>query len=162
MIKIIFLDVDGCLSDGGLYYSQSGDEMKRFDVKDGFAIQEWIKMGGKVAIITGKISKIVENRAKELGIKYVFQGVKDKFAQAVEILRKEKLGLDECAAIGDDLNDICLLSKVKMSFCPNDASKFINANIRLNSCGGRGAVREMIEIIMQENGTLQEWVKKWS
>ena len=75
MIEIIFLDVDGCMSDGGLYKTNSSDEFKRFDVKDGFAIQQWNRMGKISAIITGKSSQIVADRAKELEIKYCFQGV---------------------------------------------------------------------------------------
>ena len=78
MIKLIVLDVDGCLSDGKLIYSNDTIESKSFNVKDGLGITTWIKMGNEVAIITGRNSKIVEKRAKELGIKHIFQGIKDK------------------------------------------------------------------------------------
>ena len=93
MIEIIFLDVDGCMSDGGLYKTNSSDEFKRFDVKDGFAIQQWNRMGKISAIITGNSSQIVADRAKELEIKYCFQGVSDKLAKAKEILELEGLSL---------------------------------------------------------------------
>lgn len=161
MIEIIFLDVDGCLSDGGIYKTNSGDEFKRFDVKDGFGIQSWNKLGKISAIITGKTSKIVENRAIELGIKYCFQGVKDKFAKASEILALEGLEFKNAAAIGDDLNDMKLLRNVGMSFVPADAFHLVKADVRLSKNGGFGAVREMIELIIQKENLTDEWLRSW-
>ncbi|MPB72493.1 3-deoxy-D-manno-octulosonate 8-phosphate phosphatase [Campylobacter fetus] len=161
MIEIIFLDVDGCLSDGGIYKTNTGDEFKRFDVKDGFAIEQWNKLGKISAIITGKKSLIVENRAKELGIKYCFQGVKDKFAQADEILKLEGFSWENTAAIGDDLNDMKLLSKVAISFKPIDAHNSIKADIELSKKGGYGAVREMIDILIDRLNLKDEWMKRW-
>ncbi|ANE36197.1 3-deoxy-D-manno-octulosonate 8-phosphate phosphatase, YrbI family [Campylobacter iguaniorum] len=161
MIEIIFLDVDGCLSDGGIYKTNSGDEFKRFDVKDGFGVEQWNKMGKLTAIITGKSSTIVEQRAKELGIKYCFQGVKDKLAKAGEILEIEGLNWENTAAIGDDFNDMRLLSKVALSFCPNDAHELVKPSIRLSKNGGHGAVRQMIEIIIDRSNLKDEWMKRW-
>ncbi|WP_297575329.1 HAD family hydrolase [uncultured Campylobacter sp.] len=161
MIEIIFLDVDGCLSDGGLWHTNLSDEAKRFDVKDGFGIVGWLSLGKKVAIITGKSSKIVENRAKELGIKRVYQGVKDKLKVAKEILQEEGLDFSKAAAIGDDYNDAKLLGAVAKSFKPNDAMSDLNVDVVLQKCGGKGAVREMIEILIRENGQEQEWLKRW-
>ncbi len=162
MIKLIFLDIDGCLSDGGIFIGSDGEVFKRFDVKDGFALQQWnVKLGGISAIITGKTSQIVEFRAKELGVKYCFQGISNKLEKAREILALENLSFDECAAIGDDLNDICLLKKVKMSFVPKDASKEAKkyAKFKLSKNGGHGAVREMIELLLEKNGTKKAWIK---
>lgn len=161
MIDIIFLDVDGCLSDGGLYYTNSGDEIKKFSVNDGFGIEQWNKMGKISAIITGKSSQIVEKRAKDLGIKYLFQGVKDKLQVATEILEKEGLSFENAAAIGDDLNDIKLLNAVKLSFKPLNAHQILKTNISLKNSGGNGAVREMIEIIIEKNGLEKIWFEKW-
>ena len=161
MIEIIFLDVDGCLTDGGLYYSNLGDELKKFNVKDGFAIEQWNKMGKLSAIITGKTSKIVEKRAKELGIKYVFQGTKDKFKIASEILEKENLKFENTAAIGDDYNDMKLLNSVKMSFKPNDAMNLLKTDITLSRNGGNGAVREMIELIIEKENLKEQWLDRW-
>ena len=161
MIKLVFLDVDGCLSDGGIYVGANGEIFKRFDVKDGFALQQWnVKLGGISAIITGKTSQIVETRAKELGVKYCFQGISNKLEKAREILALENLSFDECAAIGDDLNDICLLKKVKMSFVPKDASKQAkkHAKFKLSKKGGHGAVREMIELLLEKNGSKKAWI----
>lgn len=161
MIEIIFLDVDGSLTDGGIYKTNSGDEFKKFDVKDGFGIQEWLRIGKKIAIITGKSSKIVENRAKELKIPYFFQGVKDKFQKAREILELENLDFSNAAAIGDDLNDMKLLNAVKMSFKPADALSSVKADITLSKNGGNGAVREMIEILVDRENLRDEWNKNW-
>ncbi|WP_456058105.1 KdsC family phosphatase [Campylobacter hominis] len=161
MIEIIFLDVDGSLTDGGIYKTNSGDEFKKFDVKDGFGIQEWLRIGKKIAIITGKSSKIVENRAKELKISYFFQGVKDKFQKAREILELENLDFSNAAAIGDDLNDMKLLNAVKISFKPADALSSVKADITLSKNGGNGAVREMIEILVDRENLRDEWNKNW-
>ncbi|WP_086247177.1 KdsC family phosphatase [Campylobacter vicugnae] len=161
MIEIIFLDVDGCMSDGGLYKTNSSDEFKRFDVKDGFAIQQWNRMGKISAIITGKSSQIVADRAKELEIKYCFQGVSDKLAKAKEILELEGLNLENAAAIGDDLNDMRLLKNVAISFAPNDAFEALTPDIKLSKNGGHGAVREMIEIIIDRENLRDEWIGRW-
>ena len=106
MIKFLVLDVDGCLSDGKIIYTNSGDEIKSFNVKDGLAIKSWQEMGFDIAIITGRKSKIVEYRAKELNIKYFYQNVKDKLSKLKEIINDLNLKLDEVGAIGDDLNDL--------------------------------------------------------
>lgn len=161
MIEIIFLDVDGCLSDGGLYYFNCGEEGKKFNVKDGFGIEQWLKMGKQVAIITGKSSQIVANRAKDLKINYVYQGIKDKFAKASEILADLNLSFENAAAIGDDYNDQKLLNAVKMSFKPANAMPNLIANYTLNLRGGDGAVREMIEKIVDLDGLHQMWLEKW-
>lgn len=161
MIEIIFLDVDGCLSDGGLYYFNCGEEGKKFNVKDGFGIEQWLKIGKQVAIITGKSSQIVANRAKDLKINYVYQGIKDKFAKASEILVDLNLSFENAAAIGDDYNDQRLLNAVKMSFKPANAMPNLIANYTLNLRGGDGAVREMIEKIIDLDGLHQMWLEKW-
>ena len=161
MIEIIFLDVDGCLSDGGLYYFNCGEEGKKFNVKDGFGIEQWLKMGKQIAIITGKSSQIVANRAKDLKINYVYQGINDKFAKASEILADLNLSFENAAAIGDDYNDQRLLNAVKMSFKPANAMPNLIANYTLDLRGGDGAVREMIEKIVDLDGLHQMWLEKW-
>ncbi|PSM51828.1 3-deoxy-D-manno-octulosonate 8-phosphate phosphatase, YrbI family [Campylobacter blaseri] len=161
MIDIIFLDVDGCMSDGGIYYTNSKEEIKKFNTKDGFGIVNWIKLGKKVAIITGRKSNIVEYRAKELGIHYLIQNSKDKLSDAKEILKKEGLNFSSAAAIGDDLNDLKLLKAVKFSFKPKDAMNDIKTDITLSKKGGEGAIREMIEIIIEKDDLKELWLKKW-
>ncbi len=163
MIEIVFLDIDGCLSDGGIYKGNAGEELKRFDVKDGFLLQQWNKMGKICAIITGKSSQIVTERAAELGVKHCFQGVSDKFAKASEILKIEGLDFTQAAAVGDDLNDLKLLKSVALSFAPKDAVSEVSATVkcRLKNAGGRGAVREMLEFVLKQNGEWDAFLSKW-
>ncbi len=98
-VELIVLDVDGCLSDGKIIYSERGDELKAFNVKDGLGIRSWIKLGKKVAIITGRKSKIVERRAKELGVHFYRQGIRDKKAELESIVQELKIDLKNVAAM---------------------------------------------------------------
>ena len=152
--------MDGCLSDGGIYTGANGELFKRFDVKDGVALQQW-NTGGMSAIITGKSSDIVTFRAKELGVKYCFQGVKNKLEKAKEILAFEALSFDEAAVIGDDLNEIYQIKTIKNSYATNDDIKEAKSTVKtvLQAKGGYGAVREMIEDVLELNGQKQAWIK---
>ncbi|MDR0579805.1 MAG: HAD hydrolase family protein [Campylobacteraceae bacterium] len=163
MIELLVFDVDGCLSDGKLFYSNNGDECKSFDTRDGFGIVCWHALGKKSAIITGKTSQIVDRRAKDLGIKYVFQGVKDKLAVLKELLKELGLELENVAAIGDDMNDYRQLKHVGWSFAPADALPFIHLHVKtvLKSDGGKGAVREMIEVVVDHENLREEFIKPW-
>lgn len=164
MIKLIVLDVDGCLSDGKLIYSQDVIESKNFNVKDGLGITTWIKMGNHVAIITGRNSKIVEKRSKELGIQHLHQGIRDKDRVIKEIIDSLHLKPYEVGAIGDDLNDYNMLNLVGRSFTPKDGVKEIQnvVDTVLNSNGGDGAVREMIDILVDENDQKKEFLQVWN
>lgn len=163
MIKLLVLDVDGCLTDGKIIYSSDGVESKNFNVKDGLAITSWIKMGGQVAIITGRNSNIVERRAKELGIQHLFQGVKDKATLLKELVQKLEIKAFEVAAIGDDFNDYEMLNLVGRSFTPYDAPKDIQAlvDVTLSKKGGDGAVREMIDLIIEQNDQKEQFLSLW-
>lgn len=163
MIELLVFDVDGCMTDGQITYSENGDEIKSFNVKDGLAISSWIRMGKKAAIITGRRSKIVERRAKELGVNYLFQGVKDKLGKLEEIREKLDIEYREIAAIGDDLNDYHMLKAVGRSFVPADGSEYIRelCDTVLYNKGGYGAVREMIECIVKDNDLEEEFLKIW-
>jgi len=163
MIKLIVLDVDGCLSDGKLTYSSDGIESKNFNVKDGLGITTWIKMGNKVAIITGRNSSIVEKRAKELGIQHLFQGIRDKDRVLDELVNSLGLKFYEVGAIGDDLNDYNMLNKVGRSFTPKDGANDIKSlvNTVLTKNGGDGAVREMIETLVDENDQKEAFLSVW-
>jgi len=162
-IKLLILDVDGTMTDGKITYSNSGEEFKSFCVKDGLAIASWIRLGKSVAIITGRESKIVENRAKELGIDYFFQKIKHKAKKAEEILYEMGLSWDNVASIGDDLNDYSMLKKSKLSFIPNNGNDFVKSRVTnvLKSNGGDGAVREMIEFILKQEGIYEEFLHLW-
>ncbi len=163
MIKLIVLDVDGCLTDGKIIYSNDGMETKNFNVKDGLGIASWIKMGHHIAIITGRDSKIVEKRAKELGIQHLHQGIKDKDRVLKEIIDSLNLRMYEVGAIGDDLNDYKMLNLAGRSFTPKNGVKPIKeiVNTVLASNGGDGAVREMIDMLVGENDEVDKFMKVW-
>lgn len=163
MIKLIVLDVDGCLSDGKLIYSVDGIESKAFNVKDGLGITTWIKLGNHVAIITGRNSTIVKKRADELGIQHLFQGIRDKDRVLKELIESLKLQTSEVGAIGDDLNDYNMLRLVGRSFTPKDGNYEIRniVNTTLTCNGGDGAVREMIEILVDENNQREGFRQVW-
>lgn len=164
MIELIVLDVDGTLTDGGITYSNSGDELKTFDVSDGLAIATWTKMlGKKAAIITGRTSQIVERRAKDLKIGHLYQGVHNKDEILENILKEEGLSWNQVAAIGDDLNDFKMLKKAGISFTPANGSKYIKdiVNVKCKASGGSGAVREMIEFIIKEDGIEEDFINAW-
>ncbi|MBD3841388.1 MAG: HAD hydrolase family protein [Campylobacterales bacterium] len=154
MIELIVFDVDGTLTDGKIIYSNSGEELKQFDVKDGLAIATWTKkFGKKAAIITGRRSTLVEKRAKELGITHLYQGVENKDEILKSILDRENLAWDNVAAIGDDLNDLSMMHKVGLSFCVGDGSHYLKSscNIVCDAKGGAGAAREAIEYVLQHH-----------
>ncbi|ADV46200.1 KdsC family phosphatase [Nitratifractor salsuginis] len=163
-IRLIVLDVDGCLTDGRIVYSAEGDELKAFDVKDGLAIASWIRLGRQAAIITGRHSKIVERRAAELGISHYYQGVKNKKERLEKLLDSLGLKPEEVAAIGDDLNDWGMLEAAERSYAPADAVPMIRETVDrvLTHPGGRGAVREMIEDLLEYEGLWQEFLNLWS
>lgn len=163
MIKLIILDVDGCLTDGKLTYSADSIESKSFNVKDGLGIVTWNKLGNHTAIITGKNSVMVAKRANELGIKHLYQGIKDKDRILKEIIKSLNLQLNEVAVIGDDLNDYNMLNLVTESFTPNNGVKDIKKIVKtiLVCNGGDGAVREMIDILVDKNSQRDEFMSMW-
>jgi len=163
VIELLVLDIDGCMTDGKIIYTASGDELKAFNVKDGFAIVQWIRMGKKAAIITGRNSPIVARRAKELGIEHCYQGVKDKLATLTSLCESLQISFDNVAAIGDDLNDAKLLKSVGISFVPADAMHYVTelADVVLSKKGGDGAVREMIELLIKQEGLQEEYLSRW-
>ncbi len=154
MVKYLVMDVDGTLTDGKIYIGNSGEVFKAFDVKDGYAIHTILSMYHIVpVIITGRISEIVLNRAKELNISEVYQGVSNKLATLKKILERDNRGLNTVAYIGDDINDIECMMAVKNEggyiACPADAVNEVKrvASYVCISNGGHGAVREFIDKI---------------
>ena len=152
-IKLFLTDVDGVLTDGGMYYSETGDELKKFNTRDGMGFHLLREAGIKSGIITTENTQIVERRAAKLKVDYVYQGKNTggKLQTAMEICRKEGITLAEAAYIGDDINCYDLLCNVGMAACPADAVEKIKTipNIKiLRKKGGEGVVREFIEIIL--------------
>ena len=127
------------------------------------AIVSWQKIGKKVAIITGRGSGFVQKRAKELGIKHIYQNCQDKLKKLQEILQEENLTLKNVAAIGDDLNDYTMLKSAKIAFVPNDASKFVKeiADVVLQKNGGEGAVAQMIEFLVENERIEKEYLERF-
>ena len=151
MIKLLIMDVDGTLTDGKIYMSASGEIMKAFNIKDGYGIAHIKESGIEPIILTGRQSKIVENRAAELGIMQVIQGKSQKETYIYELLRS---GIDksEISYIGDDLNDLPAMKLCGLVGCPADAAReILDIADFVSSCrGGEGAVREFIDYIMEQ------------
>ena len=162
-IELIVLDVDGTMTDSRITYSENGDEIKSFNVKDGLAIASWRKLGKQVAIITGRSSDIVARRAKELHIEHFHQGIHNKKEVLEELLQKLDLNMENVAGIGDDLNDLQMLKAVEISFVPRDSSVYVDkiANVILSKKGGDGAVREMIEYLIMKEGLEEKYLELW-
>lgn len=147
-IKLVAMDVDGTLTDGKIYMGSNGELMKTFDIKDGLAIHEILPSYGVTsAIITGRESKIVINRAEELEIPYVFQGVKDKAEKLREVASLLEISLEEIAFLGDDLGDMPAMNISGVSACPANAASKVRKIVDYVACknSGDGAVREIIE-----------------
>ncbi len=154
MIRILAMDVDGTLTDGKIYMGPDGEAMKAFNIKDGLGIHDLLIPAGIIpVIITGRKSRIVENRSRELGITEVHQGVSDK----VQKLKELAGNLSEAAYIGDDLNDLKCMQAVKaeggLTGCPADAAAEVRGLCDFVSefRGGEGAVRDFIEWLLKKN-----------
>ncbi|HEY6131358.1 MAG TPA: HAD-IIIA family hydrolase [Halioglobus sp.] len=156
VVRLLALDVDGVLTDGLIYYSNNGDELKAFNIKDGLGIKLLQEAGVKVAIITGRQSEIVARRARELGITDVVQGRDDKHQALLELCQRHDLALEECAYMGDDLPDLRAIIAAGLGMTVADASSAVHeaADWRSRYCGGGGAVREACEFILSAKG---EW-----
>ncbi len=154
-IKVAIFDVDGVLTDGGLHYSDSGEETKIFDVRDGHGMKMLQASGVELAIITSRTSQCVARRAENLGIELLFQGVMNKVA-AFERLTDD-LGMDAsaCAYMGDDWVDLPVLIRCGLALSVPEAPAVVRERVHYvtRAAGGRGAVREACELIMQAQGT---------
>ncbi len=151
-IKLVAFDVDGVLTDGSLTFDENGHEYKTFNAKDGQGIVNLNNAGIITAIITARKNGTVEHRAKNLNIKELHQGCKNKIATLDEIMNKYNISFDEIAYMGDDLPDICILEKVSLKGCPADAVDEVKAaaNFISSKNGGRGAVREFCDYILKK------------
>ncbi len=150
-IKMIVFDVDGTLTDGGIYIGNDGEVMKKFNVKDGYAIHSIMpKYGMLPVIITGRTSDITYNRCKELGIDHIYQGVKDKKKKLQEIARECRIEMSEIGYIGDDVNDIECMKIVGFPACPANAVDEVKSVCKYicKKNGGDAAVREYVEMLI--------------
>lgn len=151
-IKLFATDVDGVLTDSGMYYSENGDELKKFNTRDGKGIELLRKKDIKTAIITSEKTELVAQRAKKMQVDFLFQGEKNKLQKILDICKVENIDISNVAYIGDDLNDSELLNKVGFSACPVDAvdENKINVDYVCTRKGGEGCVREFVELILNQ------------
>ena len=153
-IKLFATDVDGTMTDAGMYYTEDGIELKKFNFRDGMGFKLLREAGIKTAIITSEASAMVKKRADKLKVDYLSMGSWEKLDFVKNICKDLDITLDEVAYIGDDINDIELLQAVKYKACPNDAVKKVKEVediIILGNKGGEGAVREFIELLLEYN-----------
>lgn len=155
MYKLFVMDVDGTLTDGKIYMSSVKEEFKAFDIKDGYGIKRILRQHNiKTAIITGRQSEIVQRRAKELEIDYLYQGIEDKFGCLKQLVEIENCTLKDVVYVGDDVNDLLCMEKAGLSCCPADAHRRVRIIAKyVSQCrGGQGAVREVIDMIIEKKG----------
>jgi 3-deoxy-D-manno-octulosonate 8-phosphate phosphatase (KDO 8-P phosphatase) len=157
-IRLLVLDVDGVMTDGRIIMDDAGREIKNFNVRDGHGIKILQRCGVKVAILTGRKSKVVEHRAKDLEIKYVYQKVYNKKEVFEKMLIKNKLTADAVGFIGDDIVDVPVLKRVGFSVAVADALDVVKKSVDYvaKNKGGNGAVREICEMILQAQGQWPE------
>jgi len=162
-IRLIIFDVDGVLTDGSLYLCDSGHEYKAFHSKDGFGMKALMKSGVQIGIITARTSKLVAHRMQSLGITHVFQGQLEKLPAFIQLAKDLNLNHDEIAYVGDDLVDLPILCRVGLSVCVQDAHASIipHTHWQTQLPGGRGAAREVCDLIMQAQGTLESHIAEF-
>ncbi len=153
-VRMIMMDVDGVLTDGRILYSADGAEIEAFSVRDGLGVRAAQRAGLLTAILTGRVSGAVARRAKELGIPEIHQGVSNKVETYETLLRRHGLTDEAVAYVGDDVNDLPLLARAGFSAAPADAADEVKAKVAYVAArgGGRGAVREVIELILKAQG----------
>lgn len=157
-IRLLICDVDGVLSDGLIYMGNNGEELKVFNVRDGYGIRCLKTSGIEVAIITGRSAKLLENRANTLGITHLYQGQSNKLLAFRELLATLSLAADEVAYIGDDLIDWPVMAEVGLAVAVADAHPLLiaRAHYITHIVGGRGAVRELCDIILLAQNKLED------
>ncbi len=150
-ITLLLMDCDGVLTDGKLYFTENGEEMKVFHVRDGQGLAMWHKAGFRSGIITGRTSKMLEYRAKELNVHFLKQSSTDKLRCFQEIISKAKVSTEEVAFVGDDVQDVILLQKVGLPIAVADAHSevFPFALYKTEAKGGSGAIREVIDFLLK-------------
>ena len=162
-IRIVIFDVDGVLTDGTLYLTAGGEEIKAFNSRDGHGMKMLKASGVELAIITARESRSVKLRAENLNITLLYQGEKNKLKVFVSLVTKLKLDMSSCAYVGDDLIDLPVMTRCGLSICVPSSPILVKKHVHYvtNSEGGQGAVREVCEMIMLSQGTLDAQLGKY-
>jgi len=162
-IELLVLDVDGVLTDGSIIYTEASVEVKAFHVRDGSGLKIWQQERKRAALVTGRTSRVVDVRAAELGIQPVFQGAVDKLAAYRQILAGAQLAPEQACCVGDDLPDLPLLRHCGLAVAVADSCTEIKANAHYvtRTPGGRGAVRETIELILECQGRWRSVIDRY-
>lgn len=162
-VKLLILDVDGVMTDGSIVYNDRGEESKSFNVRDGHGLKLLQRGGVDCALLTARTSDVVSHRARNLGIKLVYQGALDKSKAYEDILKKTGLTPNQTAYVGDDVVDLPVLKRAGFSVAVSDAVTEVRERVDYvtEARGGRGAVREVVEIILKARGTWDELMSRY-
>lgn len=160
-IQLLILDVDGVLTDGSIYIDDLGHETKRFNVRDGFGIKLWQKLGFAAAIVTGRSGRAVAHRMTELGISMVIQGSGDKGKSVEELAKRNGITLEQIACLADDWPDLAMIKRVGYPMCVSDADPKVKKAVAFTTKapGGHGAAREAIEHLINAKGLMDKALK---
>lgn len=162
-IEMLVLDVDGVMTNGHVYFSAQGDELKAFNILDGQGIKMLQNNGVSVAIITGRTSPLTARRARDLGIEQILQGREDKKVALLELIEDSGIGLDKISYLGDDLPDLSAIMSVGLGMTVPNAAPIIKKHAKYctQTPGGSGAVREAAELILSAKGLLDDIHKRY-
>jgi 3-deoxy-D-manno-octulosonate 8-phosphate phosphatase (KDO 8-P phosphatase) len=157
-IKLVIFDVDGVLTDGRIYIGDDTQEYKAFNSKDGHGMKMLQSIGVQIAIITGRVSNVVKHRMADLGIEHVFQGQRDKLPAFETLLERLAIAAQHTAYVGDDVVDLPVMVRSGLAICVQDSHPLVKRNVHwiTTSPGGRGAAREVCELIMDAQGVLNK------
>ncbi len=155
-IRLLIVDIDGVLTDGGLSFDSRGEEFKTFNSLDGHGIRMLLESGIEVAVITGRKSGIVSHRMGDLGVRYIYQGYRDKLPAFEQLMRETGLRAEQIAYVGDDLPDLPVMQRVGLAIAVQNAHGFVKQHCDwvTTAPGGRGAVREITDFILQAQALL--------
>ena len=155
-VRLLIVDVDGVMTDGGLHFDNAGEEYKTFNSLDGHGIRMLLECGIDVAVITGRESGIVRHRMGELGVRHIYQGNRDKLPALEELLAACALDAEQLAYVGDDLPDLPVMRRVGFAIAVHNAHSFVkqHSDWVTTAPGGRGAVREVTDFILQSQALL--------
>ncbi len=161
-IKLVIFDVDGVLTDGRIIIGNDGEEYKAFNSRDGHGMKLLQYTGVDIGIITGRTSNVVEHRMQSLGIKHVYQGQQVKLPAFKEMIERIGISPEDCAYVGDDWVDLAIMRRVGLAVAVQDADEMVkkHAHWVTSAGGGKGAAREVCELLMEAQGTLQDQIER--